>query len=407
MVVFGVGALIAPAFAQVTNSGATVTAHDCLPGPTCVSFAQTTGVADPSEPSGMAPPSIDAIVGYHQTYATDFPGSSLPGGWSTFLGTPGGDPGTAWAATQVIVSNGELQLNAAFDSKSNQWITGGACDCSRYQTYGAYFVRSRMTGPGATVVESLWPVNGWPPEIDFNETFGDTAATMGTVHYGGSSNLTDHRTLSIDMTLWHTWGVVWSPTTIYYTVDGNVWGEVDATNEIPNQDMTLDIQQQTWCSSGFACPTAPQSTLVDWVAVYSPGSVPTPSTTTSTTTTTTTMPAPVLVTTTTGAPVVKSASPNTKISIEADLPVPRLAVAVRSAALTIFRRHAHTVTVMAPASGQLAASSRRVKLVHQVETMLATDVRNLGSSAPRIFVRWAKSSKAARLSFDILLTVSP
>ena len=404
--VISVNALIAPAIVQVSDSGAASRAHACNPGPTCVSFAQTTGVPNLSEPSGMAPPTTDAIVGYQQSYATDFTGSSLPAGWSKFVGTPGGDPGTAWADSQVVVGNGELQLNAAFDSKLNEWITGGTCDCSRSQTYGAYFVRSRMTGPGPTVVESLWPVSGWPPEVDFNETYGDAATSMGTVHYGGSSNQTDHRTLSIDMTQWHTWGVVWSPTTIYYTVDGNVWGEVDATNEIPNQDMTLNIQQQTWCSSGFACPTTPESTLVDWVAVYSPGSAPAPSPTT--TTTTTSMPAPVVATTSTmPAPVVKSASPDTKISIEANLPISRLAAAVRGAALTIFRRHAHTVTVMAPVGGQHASFDRRVKRVQQIDSMLTTDVRNLGSSAPRIFVRWAKSSNAARLPFNILLTVSP
>jgi len=398
--------VIAPAIAQVPDSGAASKAHGCNPGPTCVSFAQTTGVPDSSEPSGLAPPTTDAIVGYHQSYATDFSGASLPAGWSKFGGAPGGDPGTAWADSQVVVGNGELQLNAAFDSKSNEWITGGTCDCSQSQTYGAYFVRSRMTGPGPTVVESLWPESGWPPEVDFNETYGPTDTSMGTVHYGGSSNQTDSLTVSIDMTQWHTWGVVWSPTTIYFTVDGNVWGEVDATNEIPTQNMTLDIQQQTWCSSGFACPTTPQSTLVDWVAVYSPGSAPAPPPTT----TTTTLPAPVVATTTTTlpAPVVKSASRATKITIDANLPVSRLAAAVRNAALTIFRRHAHTVTVKAPVDGNVWGKlDGRAKRVKQIDSMLAADVRNLGSSAPRIFVRWTKSSETTRPPFNINLTVSP
>ena len=41
-------------------------------------------------------------------------------------------------------------------------------------------------------------------------------------------------------------------------------------SEIPAQPMTLDLTQQTWCASFWACPTAPQSLQVDWVAEYQP-----------------------------------------------------------------------------------------------------------------------------------------
>ena len=33
--------------------------------------------------------------------------------------------------------------------------------------------------------------------------------------------------------------------------------------------MTLALQPQTWCGSGLACPTAPQSMQVDWEAGHS------------------------------------------------------------------------------------------------------------------------------------------
>jgi hypothetical protein len=113
-------------------------------------------------------------------------------------------------------------------------------------------------------------------------------------------------------------------------------------------------------------------------------------------------------TTTLPAPVVKSASRATKITIDANLPVSRLAAAVRHAALTIFRRHAHTVTVKAPVDGNVWGKlDGRAKRVKQIDSMLAADVRNLGSSAPRIFVRWTKSSETTRPPFNINLTVSP
>jgi hypothetical protein len=380
-------ALIASLAAAPSASASSV--RGCVAGTSCAPFALSVGVADPTEPSNLAPPPATALAGYQQSYVTDFSGTSLPGGWSTFAGSPGGDPGTRWTSSQVVVGNGELQLNASYDSNLNEWVTGGTCDCARSQTYGAYFVRSRMTGPGPTVVELLWPASGypWPPEIDFNETYGSTTSSMATVHFG-ANNSTDHHSLTIDMTQWHTWGVVWTPSSITYVVDGAAWAVVNAANEIPNQPMTLDIQQQTWCSSGFACPTAPQSTLVDWATVYTPSTgAPTPSTTT-------TLP-PVA-----GPPGV------TKIPIDVNLPASRLSAEVQNVALTVYRRHAHTVTVKA-----IVAIHRRTPVtpatrVQQIEWMLVQDVRNLGRQAPRIFVRWTKTKLSVNLPLKLLVTVS-
>jgi outer membrane protein OmpA-like peptidoglycan-associated protein len=173
-----------------------------------------------------------------------------------------------WARSHVVVNGGILQLNASQDPAfANAWVTGGVAQSAVANTYGAYFVRSKMTGAGATQVEMLWPTSGWPPEIDFNETRGGDSSSIATLHYG-SSNLQDYRSITIDMTQWHTWGVIWSPSSVTYTVDGRVWGAITVAAEIPTQPMTLDITQQTWCSWGFACPTSPESTEVDWVAEY-------------------------------------------------------------------------------------------------------------------------------------------
>lgn len=177
------------------------------------------------------------------------------------------DPGARWAASHVVVSGGLIQLNTWQDpAYGNEWVAGGICQCGHGQTYGAYFVRSRLTGAGGRPL--LWPVaNVWPPEIDFNETGGDTSGTSATVHWG-SSNSQEQHTFKIDMTLWHTWGVVWTPSSITYTIDGHAWATVSSPSEIPNQTMTLDLDQQTWCQSGWACPTTPQSELIDWTAEY-------------------------------------------------------------------------------------------------------------------------------------------
>jgi beta-glucanase (GH16 family) len=75
------------------------------------------------------------------------------------------------------------------------------------------------------------------------------------------------------MTQWHTWGVVWTPTSITYTVDGHAWNSFTNASEVPDVPMTLDLQQQTWCGAtpAWACPSTPQSMQVDWVAEYTAG----------------------------------------------------------------------------------------------------------------------------------------
>jgi hypothetical protein len=228
------------------------------------------GVANGSEPSGMAPPSANALTGYRQTYVTDFPGASVPSGWVLYSGTPASDVGGQFGVAHVVVGSGVLSINTWQDpAYNNKWVTGGMSQ-NIANTYGAYFVRSRLTGAGPTGVELLWPAdNSWPPEIDFSETDGGTTGLTATVHWGPAAiNHQDQRSFNIDMTQWHTWGVIWTATSIIYTVDGRVWGSVTNTSEIPNIPMTLDLQSQTWCNSGWACPSSPQSMLVDWVAEY-------------------------------------------------------------------------------------------------------------------------------------------
>jgi len=235
-----------------------------------LSTAYPIGIANPNSPSGQSPPNGSALQGYQLSYVNDFSANNLPAGWSAFSGAPSSDPGAQWALDHVTVSGGVLQLSTYQDANyANRWVSGGVCQCSVARTYGAYFVRSRLTGPGPTQVELLWPAAGWPPEVDFNETYGGTNQSMATDHFG-VSNGQIHSTVNIDMTKWHTWGLIWTPTSLTYVLDGQIWGTVTGISEIPSQPMTLHIQQQAWCASGWACPTTAQSTLVDWVAEYSP-----------------------------------------------------------------------------------------------------------------------------------------
>jgi hypothetical protein len=230
------------------------------------------GITARGTPSGATPPGPKALPGYNLTYVANFTGTSLPAGWNVFTGMP---PGGQFASNHVAVSGGLLRLNTWKDPNfHNKWVTGGLCQCGLSKTYGAYFVRSRVTGPGPNEVELLWPTtNIWPPEIDFNETGGNINTTSSTLHFG-PINLIDQRFVSVDMEKWHTWGLVWTPSAITYIVDGQVWGTITATSEIAAKPMTLDFEQRQLCATGKQCPTHPISMLIDWVAEYSPVTSP-------------------------------------------------------------------------------------------------------------------------------------
>lgn len=242
--------------------------HLCSSNHSCTTLQFLRGVPDRAEPSGFAPPPAGALTGFRRTFVDDFSETVLGREWSKFSGTPGGDPQAQWSPSHVIVAHGLLTLNAWRDYRDqNRWVTGGLCNCSTPQTYGAYFVRARVTGAGATFVGLLWPTSGWPPEIDFAETFGPVNSAMASVHFG-SNNQALHQSVAVNMTKWHTWGVIWTPTSIIYTLDGIEWSSVSNRSIIPAIAMTLDLQQQTWCQAGFACPSVPRAVQIDWVETY-------------------------------------------------------------------------------------------------------------------------------------------
>jgi beta-glucanase (GH16 family) len=224
------------------------------------------------EPSDFAPPGPNALSGYTLKYSQDFRvGGSLPTGWAAFDGTPGDDPGAEWSPSNVAVKDGMLELTTTRNpADHSEWISGGVCDCGEPMTYGAYFVRSRITGPGPSQVELLWPAdNQWPPEVDFAESWGDTNEIQGTDHYGTGSNAALNA-VKVNLRKWHTFGMVWTPKSITYILNGHAWWTFSDASEIPNLAMTLDLDQQTWCSAGWACPGSTEALDVDWIAEYTP-----------------------------------------------------------------------------------------------------------------------------------------
>ncbi len=253
-----------------------------------VLVASTLMVGSPAgaamRPSGKAMP--NAPVGYHRVLAENFKGTSLPSDWHPYYGQAGSDTAGWWYPTHVTVGGGVLTLRTYRDpghaGPDSPWVEGGI-DLwpSGVLTDGEYLVRARVTSAtGVTEVMLLWPnSDDWPPEIDFNESNGTNESTAHLI-YGSASHpqMTQSRTLTpatVNLTQWHTWGVIVTPTTITYTVDGKTWASMVNHEQTP---MHLALQQQVWAcnnTSGRACPSAATPSEVDmqidWVVVLAPG----------------------------------------------------------------------------------------------------------------------------------------
>jgi hypothetical protein len=228
------------------------------------------------EPSKVLPLGPHAIRGYTRTYCNDFSGAVLPKGWDTFAGQPKGDPDSVFERWHVRVRAGILRINTYRDPLLKwKWVTGGVCQCGLARTYGAYYVRSRITAAGASAIALLWPRNNaWPPEIDFLETWQQPTSSTSTLHYPIPGNPGDHKVqkkVKINMTAWHTWGVTWTPREIKFTVGTYTYWTISDPAEIPRIGMTLDLQQESWCGVFIGgCPVHASSFLVDWVAEFVP-----------------------------------------------------------------------------------------------------------------------------------------
>jgi len=241
--------------------------------------------AAPTDPSGQPIPS-QAPLGYNTVVTQDFTGTAVPSGWHPYEGQPGTDTGGWWNPSHVIVGGGMLTLRTYRDpahaGPHSPWVEGGIDQWPQgVLKYGEYVVRSRVTSAvGVTQVMLLWPNErrGIPREIDFNESNG-TDETTAHLIYGRSSHTHTEQSVTlayptVDLTQWHTWGVIVTPKTITYTLDGRTWATMVNHEHVA---MHLALQQQVWACNNTAERACPSSSTpaevdfqIDWVAVYAP-----------------------------------------------------------------------------------------------------------------------------------------
>ncbi len=225
--------------------------------------------------------------GWTEVFHDDFAGPTIqPNTWDFYSGHPGGDPYTTWSPTHAVLGNGMLALRTYRDpSYGNAWTSAGLSSLPALsQTYGKYLVRMRSDlGAGIAYAALLWPASGasGPPEIDFAESNGGIGTTYSFLHFRqDGANAQIRNTMTIDESQWHTYGVEWTPDSVEFTVDGNIWA-TETGASVPTQPMVLDLQSQVWAcgtSTWESCPgpsTPAESDLdIAWVVAYSytPGS---------------------------------------------------------------------------------------------------------------------------------------
>jgi beta-glucanase (GH16 family) len=218
---------------------------------------------------------------WRRVFFDDFAHGLKSSWWGRYSGQPAGDPGGWWDPSHVVVKHGILNLVTYRDPRfGGRWVSGGVSSAPALkQRFGKYEVRFRVDGgKGVAAVLLLFPsYGGWPPEIDFAESGGETdrRPTMAaTLHYGLRPNeRIIQRIVHGDFTRWHTMGVEWTPGQLAYTLDGRRWAVVRSSH-VPNQRMELDVQAQTGtCGDRYApCPDASTPGVVtlqvDYVTVY-------------------------------------------------------------------------------------------------------------------------------------------
>lgn len=198
------------------------------------------------------------------TLQDNFLGALDQRNWAPYSGQPGGNPYGWWSPRHIVMGNGQAQLRGYRDG--GRYTTAGMILWTRPRTYAKYAVRMRFDrAAGIEQVMLLWPVSGWPPEVDFTEGESN-GRTMMTSHWS-STNQQKHLWTNVDMRQWHVYGLEWTSTALTFTIDGRVVGTMTGA-AVPHQPMNLAIQTH---ATRAVPTTTPRATMaIDWVRVYRP-----------------------------------------------------------------------------------------------------------------------------------------
>ncbi|WP_370748601.1 family 16 glycosylhydrolase [Eubacterium sp.] len=189
---------------------------------------------------------------YKMVWSDEFNGTKLNlKNWTYDIGNGGANFG--WGNNEleyytdrednVKVENGSLVITARADNykgpgmKKATKYTSGRIKTSNLQSFKYGKIEARMKVPAVT---GMWPAfwmlgyndKGWPycGEIDILETWNSYQFAQGTIHWENEKDRPGRDTYEAsstkkfkDKTAWHTYGLIWTPKQMQWTVDGKVY----------------------------------------------------------------------------------------------------------------------------------------------------------------------------------------
>ena len=214
------------------------------------------------------------LPGWNQDFVDNFDSGLNTGVWGRYeTDSPTQGKASEWDAANAFTENGSLVIRT-HDAGGGDWRSGGVSSGPGFAAaQGKWAVRAKFDRAyGVSYAFLLYPQGGgWPPEVDFAEGVSGGDYVMSTLHWS-SANLTDSRfNHDVDMTQWHTYGVILSDDKVEFTVDGSVWTTID-NHGSPRIPMWLGLQAGAKHCAGSTGECLSSSTpkdsqiTIDWAA---------------------------------------------------------------------------------------------------------------------------------------------
>ncbi len=239
--------------------------------------------AGPGTTISLIPATSRQIVaggGWRRDFFDDFTGALSPtwGRYGYGRQAPGQGAMGLYGLSNVFTSAGNLVLRTHY--ANGAWSSAGVSSGNGFAAHqGRWEVRARFekaTGIGYAFL--LYPKGGsWPPELDLAEGRVNGPSVMSTLHWGPTNQQRHNFNRVVDMTVWHTYGVIMAANSITYTIDSQGWASFTSSN-LPITNMWIGLQTGAMsCPSSYECVAgnvpsaltpATSSIYVDWVAHY-------------------------------------------------------------------------------------------------------------------------------------------
>lgn len=188
------------------------------------------------------------------------------------------------SATNVIVQGGNLKITAKAESFSGSNYTSARLKTeNKFEfTYGKVEVKAKLPVGGGTW-PAIWMLGenhatvGWPAcgEIDIMEYVGNNPdVVLSTLHFPGNSGgngVTGSTTVTGASSQFHVYKTIWSPTTINFYVDDQLFHSMPNNSTIPfNNDFFLILNVAMGGNLGGAIsPSFTESAMeIDYVRIY-------------------------------------------------------------------------------------------------------------------------------------------